>query len=115
MATQVELALLRDMVSEPDDGEGWTDERLEVFIESGRNVTGTTNLRKAAAAVWEAKAANYVEHNDVSESGSSHRLSQSFDHAQKMAVLYGSTSTDPTVVAAATRMSSHRIVRPSSG
>jgi len=115
MATPAELALLRDMTSEPDNGDGWTDEKLEVFIEASRNTNGTLNLRAAAGKVWEAKAASLTELTDVAESGSSQRLSQAFDHAVKMAGLFGATDDDPTLVAAAGRIKSNKLIRAPRG
>jgi hypothetical protein len=96
MATVAELARLRDMISEPDLADGWTDDRLEAILVRTANSNGTVNLRAAAADVWEAKAAEASELVDVTESSSSRRQSQYFDHALKMAAQYGSSATDPT-------------------
>lgn len=78
MATAQELLLLRDYVSEPDDVNGWTDERLERYADAA------SNLHKAAADVWGVKAGTYAGLVNVSESGSSRSLSGLLDQAQKM-------------------------------
>jgi hypothetical protein len=113
MATVAELARLRDMINEPDSEEGWMDERLETYIAQTVNANGSLNLRAAAAAIWEAKAAEAAALVDVTESASSRRNSQFFEHAQKMAAQYGVPVTDPT--SPSTRMRSLRIVRPTRG
>lgn len=110
MATPAELARLRDMVNEPDDAGGWTDEDLDAIILATANKDGSTNLRAAAAAVWEAKAAKWVTLTDVTESGSSRRNSQAFEHARKMADTFGATAPDPSLVAS-TRPRSTRMTR----
>ena len=112
MATVEELVQLRDMVDEPDLEGGWTDERLELFIENSRNTDGSTNLRRAAGRVWEAKAAEASNLTDVTESASSRRNSQVFEHALKMASQFTETATDPTLAALAQRPRSTKIVRP---
>jgi hypothetical protein len=111
VATPAERALLREMISEPDDANGWTDDRLDAVILATLNTDGSANLRRAAGNIWEAKAATMTSLTDVTESGSSRRLSQAFDHAMKMAGLYGGSSTDPTLVAMASRPQSQKIVR----
>lgn len=113
MATVEELARLRDMIAEPDQADGWTDERLESFITRTLNANGSVNLRAAAAEVWGAKAAELAELVDVTESSSSRRNSQYFDHAQKMAASYASAVTDPTSTVG--RMRSIAITRPTRG
>lgn len=115
MATPEEYLLLRELINEPDDTNGWTDARLAQVFEQTLNQDGTVSVRRAAAGVWESKAADYVELADVAESGSQRRSSQIFDHAQKMALHFGSSSPDPSVVVASTTMRSHRIVRPTRG
>lgn len=115
MATPEQYLLLRNLINEDDDSNGWTDERLDEVFAQTVNGDGSVNVRRAASSIWESKAADYVELTDTAESGSSRRNSQAFDHAQKMAVYFGGTSPDPSVVAAATTMRSHRIVRPVRG
>lgn len=114
MLTAAELVLLRGMIDEPDETGGWTDERLNDLSELFENPDGSPDLAAIAAAVWDAKAASYATLNDVTESGSSRRLSQTFDQAQKMALHFRNQS----VAARAERemrMQSHKIVRPTRG
>lgn len=114
MATVLELARLRDMINEPDQENGWDDERLESFIARTTNANGSVNLRSAAAEIWEAKAAAASELVDVTESSSSRRQSQYFDHASKMAARYRDPlPSDPTATTGRTR--SIAITRPSRG
>ena len=113
MATVAEFARLRDMINEPDIADGWTDEKLESYIAATANADGTPNLRAAASDIWAAKAASLAELVDVTESSSSRRNSQVFDHAQKMAAAYGSGVTDPTNTTGRTRSIAMR--RPTRG
>jgi hypothetical protein len=115
MATPAEIAQLRDMINELDDTNGWTDEKLEEIIDRTLKADGTVNLRRAAGEIWEAKAGSFATLNDVTESGSSRRLSQTFDHYMKMAALFGSTDEDPIAAALASRPVSEKIVRPTRG
>lgn len=114
MATVQELARLRDMIAEPDGAEGWDDARLESFIANTLNTNGTVNLRAAAAEVWGAKAASLAELVDVTESSSSRRNSQVFEHARKMADSYAAGVVDPAVVASQ-RTRSVAMRRPTRG
>lgn len=113
MATVQELARLRDMIAEPDQADGWDDARLEAFIARTLNANGTTNLRAAAGEIWEAKAAELAELVDVTESSSSRRNSQYFDHAQKMANQYAASAVDVTITSTRTRSVAMR--RPTRG
>jgi len=115
MATPAELAQLRDMVNELDDTGGWTDEKLDELLTRTANTDGSLNFRRAAAEVWEAKAGALATLNDVTESGSSRRLSQTFDHFMKMAAIFGSGTEDPVLVDLASRPVSQKIVRPTRG
>lgn len=112
MATVAELARLRDMINEIDNTNGWTDERLETYL-TQTSTGDVINLRAAASAIWEAKAAEAADLVDVTESSSSRRLSQFFEHAQKMAAQYGATTT-PTVTTS-TRPRSTAMRRPTRG
>jgi hypothetical protein len=113
--TAADYAALRVLINEEDPAGDWPDEVLLPIFVSTQNSDGSVNVRRAAGEVWEAKAADYVELTDTTESGSSRRNSQAFDHAQKMAVHFRSSAPDPTVVVAATTMQSLRVVRPTRG
>lgn len=95
MATSDEIALLRAAIGEPDDSNGWTDEKLGDLIDS------LTTVNAAALNVWQSKAASFSSLVDVSESGSSRSMSQLFKNAQAMATYYGGLgdgTEDPTTV-----------------
>lgn len=114
MATTQELARLRRLISEEDNTNGWTDERLEEIFAQTANTDGTLNFRAAAKEVWEGKAAELAELVDVTESSSSRRNSQYFDHAQKMAAQFGD-ATDPVRTAAESRPRSTKMTRATRG
>lgn len=116
MATASELARLRRMIDEPDNTNGWTDEKLEEVFAETANANGSLNFRAAAKDVWEGKAGSLAALTDVTESSSSRRNSQYFDHALKMAASYSDdASQDPTVVAAQTRPRSTKMTRATRG
>lgn len=108
-ASPADLARLRRMVAEPDDGGGWDDVKLDTILQE--NVSnGVYNFALAAASVWEAKLGEMVLLTDTTESSSSRRNSQAFDHALKMIGLY--RGQDQETVLANLRPVSQRIVRP---
>lgn len=82
MATQAEIAELRDLIAEPDDSNGWTDERLGAYIDRAQTLNG------AASAVWGSKAASLSTMVNVSESGSSRSLGDLFKNASAMRDYY---------------------------
>lgn len=82
MATAQELATLRDYINEPDDENGWTEEKLEAYL------TTYGSLYRAAGAAWSVKASGYAELVNVSESGSSRSLGDLFDRARNMSLYY---------------------------
>jgi hypothetical protein len=82
VAAAIDIAELRDMLNEPDDTNGWTDQKLSDLIDYWPTLNG------AAASGWTAKAARYSELVNVSESGSSRSLGDLFERALKMAKYY---------------------------
>lgn len=93
MASEDEIAQLRVMVSEEDDCGGWDDDRLGTIID------GTDTLEAAAAKVWYLKAGQAATLVDVSESGSSRKLSDLRKNATEMGNLYaGLAKADEAVV-----------------
>lgn len=105
MATAAEIAALRLLVNEPDDSNGWSDERLEALIDAG----DSTNA--IASGIWTAKAATFTTLVDVSESGSSRKLSDLHKQALAMATYFGGldggsgTTDDGTMVVTRLRRS----------
>lgn len=100
-----ELEQLRKMIGEPTEAT-WTNLMLEELI-----IAHESDLRSVARYVWESKAAEYHKMVNVSESGSSRSMQQMFEHAIKMAELYGK---NPDGTSPSTTMSpvSGKIVRP---
>ena len=92
MATDAQIAALRLMVGEPDDVEPWTDAALSAIIDAA------ASMEAAALTVWEGKAANASSFVDITESGSSRRMSQIFDQATKMAAYYRGLAVPATEV-----------------
>lgn len=74
---------LRRMSGETGEDTGYSDEDLDAVI-----AIADGNLRAAAAQIWDEKAANLAGLVDVSESGSSRRLSQAHANALTMAKGY---------------------------
>jgi hypothetical protein len=115
MATAAERARVRQILNEPDDSNGWTDDRIDQLLEETSNPDGTFDFRSASASGWEQIAAGYTSLVNVTENGSSRSMSQQFDHAMAMAKMFGSTGTDETGEGSLPRPRSTRIVRPSRG
>ena len=77
MATAAEISTVRDNVNEPNDAT-FSDEVIEALIDAG----GTDS---ASAALWRKKAAAFAELVDVSEAGSSRKMSDLYKNALAMA------------------------------
>lgn len=97
------------MVGEPTDTRGWTNARIQAYIEKypvpdalGRSPTrpnyatppvmeenpywtDTYDLNAAAADIWDEKASSLAENFDISGDGAAYNRSQAFDHAVKRA------------------------------
>lgn len=84
MADPGNIRVLRGLVGEPDDENGWSDAKLGAALDA---VDGALN--GAARQVWLTKAAEAAALVDVSESGSSRSLSQIRSNAMEMAGYYG--------------------------
>lgn len=112
MATADDWARLRLMMNEPDDSNGWTDARLDIILVQNADPDGTLDFPSAAAAGWKEKAASLTTLVNITENGSSRSSSQEFDHALKMAAMYGTKGEDETGGSSLPRPRSTRIVRP---
>jgi hypothetical protein len=108
MATTEEIAAVREMIGEPDDTNGWTDEKIGDFIDAAKST------RLAAADIWSSKASKYSTMVDISESGSSRKMSGLLDNALKLAKAFreGETAEDTDVDPLANRPRTRAIVRP---
>lgn len=82
MATEDEVLLLRQMVNEEDDCNGFDDATLGATIDS------STSINAAASSIWYLKAGKFSTMVDVSESGSSRKLGDLLKNAQAMGKLY---------------------------
>lgn len=111
-ASAAALARLRRMVNEPDDGNGWTDIRLDDILQESVGTNGAYDFNSSAADVWEAKSAETTALTDVTESSSSRRNSQYFDHCLKMVALYRGKAADEAAASISTRPKSEAIARP---
>lgn len=105
-----EMAFLRELIGEPTDANGWTDERIEKLGSAALRADNTYDMRLYAAAVWEAKAAEAVDVVDVSESGSSRSMGQVHGHALKMAERYRAPANGSTDISSG-RTRTRKIVR----
>lgn len=83
MATAAEVNALRLLIAEPDDSNGWTDQKLSALLDAG----ATQNA--IASEIWTSKAATFAGLVDVSESGSSRKLSDMHKQALAMAAHFG--------------------------
>ena len=108
MATTEEIAAVRDMIGEPDDTNGWTDDKIAEFIDA------TTSLNLAAGNIWSSKAAKYSTMVDISESGSSRKMSGLLDNALKLSKSFrdAEVAQDNDVDPLANRPRTRAIVRP---
>lgn len=81
MATLAELAELRIAIQEPNNVEPYTDDFLDAMIDA-YGVDG------AAGRIWEAKAASVSKLVDISEGGSSRKMSQVFANYKELSDRY---------------------------
>lgn len=90
MATPDEIALLRQKIQEPNNADPYTDDFLSTLID-------TYGIDGAAGQVWEVKAASVAKLVDITEGGSSRKMSQVFTQYTELAKQYSSKDeTDPT-------------------
>ena len=108
-ASTAEIYQLRRLVAEPTTTRGWTDARLQAYIEAypltdalGRSPTrpnaatpttleanpywtATYDLNAAAADIWDEKASSLAENIDISGGGESYSRNQAYENAVKRA------------------------------
>lgn len=90
MATDLEIADVRQNVDEPRDSQDYTNTVISVLVDD-------LGVNGASAEIWRKKAASYAKLVNVSEAGSSHAFSDLQDNALKMAKEYEAKSTGSTV------------------
>lgn len=84
MATPEEIAAFRLLIGAPDNVDPYTDEVLSDRIDAAEG-----DLNGLASSIWREKAAHYSTLVDVSESGSSRKLSDLHKNALAMAASFG--------------------------
>lgn len=96
------------MIGEPDDTNGWTDEKIGDFIDA------TSSLNLAASNIWSSKASKFSNMVDITESGSSRKMSGLLDNALKLAKSFreAEVAEDNDVDPLANRPRTRAIVRP---
>lgn len=102
MATAAEIADLRLKIKEPNNTEPYTDEFLSQMID-------TYTVRGASREIWQAKAASVAHLVDVSEGGSSRKMSDIHKNYLAIAKTFEDDTTETNAAALAPR--SRRIER----
>lgn len=87
MATSEQIALLRQLISEADESNGWTDVALGALIDR-YTADGISDLDWAASEVWTQKASAVAELVDMSENGSTRKMSDVHKNFLGMASFY---------------------------
>lgn len=106
MATADQILALRRMVNDTADPHDYTDLDLNARLDAG------LSPEAIASVIWREKAAKYSELVDVSESGSSRKLSDLRKGALEQAAYYDGVVFSQTT-AVAGRPRTRPIVRPS--
>lgn len=105
MATETQIAALRAMIGQPENAEPWTDEVIGALID-----TAGGDLNLAAYNAWLSKAATASSMVDISEGGSSRKMSDLHKNALAMAAVFkGQISPDTPPVTGGARL--YRITR----
>lgn len=81
MASASDITIVRGNTNEPTDAEPFTDAYIGELVDA-EGVAG------ASATIWEQKAATYSSAVDVTEAGASHKFSDLFNNATKMATYW---------------------------
>lgn len=89
-----------------------TDPEVAALIAANSDEDGTLNLDRAVAAAWRRKAASYARMMDVSESGSSRKMSDLHKNALAMAGTYDKRALPPVPVAVGPVVRVNSIERP---
>lgn len=105
MPSLEDVAALREAINEPDDSNGWSDDRVGALIDA------ETTLNAAISRAWLLKAGQYAALVDVSESGSSRKLSDLRKNAMEMSTHYGNLDGEEAVEATGGRPIVQRIRR----
>ena len=95
MATADQIAAFRLLIGEPQDVEPYTDVELGARIDAA--LATSTSSDALAYEVWTEKAAKWAQMVDVSEGGSSRKMSDLIDNALKMARMFQDRATSGTI------------------
>lgn len=104
MATPDQITALRAMIGQPDNVEPWTDAVLGTIIDAAKG-----ELNTAAYNVWTSKAASTASLVDVTEGGSSRKMSDVHKNALAMASVFRGLIPPDTSVTGGARL--YRITR----
>lgn len=111
MATAEEITTLREFIAEPTDVGGWTEARLTNILNRFTAVDGSVDVEAAAGYVWSVKASEMSGLVDVTENGSSRKLSDLYKNAMSQASHYRSLS-ESNIVIVSGRPRTRAITRP---
>ena len=106
MATTADIETLRGMINEPDNAGGFDNTRLNTLLDANDQ-----DLNAVAAQVWMLKASSAASLVDVSESGSSRKLSTLYTQALEMQKFYANGGT-AVEAAGRARSRTRAIARP---
>jgi hypothetical protein len=104
MATIEQIAELRNAVQEPANEPPYTDDMLSEMID-------TYGMDIAEGKIWEAKAASVSKLVDISEGGSSRKMSQIFTNWSALASRAYQRGEEPAPDATSTRPRSRKATR----
>jgi hypothetical protein len=88
MATSEEIAALRLLIDEPSST-FYTDQMLASLVDQAES-----NLNAAASDIWQQKAARFSTLVDITESGSSRKMSNLYSNALAMAKHFADESAE---------------------
>lgn len=107
MATPEDIMALRKKIADVDEPFNYTDEQLSTLLDETNNTQNSI-----AASLWRERAASAVLLVDVTESGSSRKLSQIRTSALEMADYYDGLEQTPEEAALVSRPRTRAITRP---
>ena len=104
--TNEQLATLRRMIGDETAPYMYSDTDLAAYLD-----TYLGDFTRTAAFIWREKAAVYAKSVDITEAGSTRKMSDLFDNALKMAQWYEEQTAPPETVATVLASTTRRIVR----
>jgi len=104
--SEANVLIVREKTAEPDDTGGWTDVRIQGVLDMYEEDTDAS-----AGHIWSVKAADSATYVDISENGSSRKMSDVHKNAVSMSNFYRGLAVD-VVAATEGRPHTRAIVRP---